>query len=55
MGITYADVTGISDAARLTNSEKVNSTVYDLQGRRVQQGAMKRGLYVVNGKKFFVK
>ena len=29
--------------------QKVEKSVYDLQGRRVE--AMKKGLYIVNGKK----
>ena len=43
--------TGID--ATLVNSEKVNSVVYDLQGRRVSQPA--KGLYIVNGKKVIIK
>jgi len=43
--------TGID--ATLMNSEKVNSVVYDLQGRRVSQPA--KGLYIVNGKKVIIK
>jgi hypothetical protein len=47
------EATGIS--ASLTNSEEriVNSAVYDLQGRRVEQP--QRGLYIRNGKKVVVK
>ena len=43
--------TGID--ATLVNSEKVNSVVYDLQGRRVAQPT--KGLYIVNGKKVVIK
>ena len=39
------ETTGID--ATLVNSEKVNSVVYDLQGRRVAQPT--KGLYIVNG------
>ena len=45
------NTTGID--ATLVNSEKVNSVVYDLQGRRVSQPA--KGLYIVNGKKVIIK
>ena len=45
------DVTGVG--AALTNSEKVKSEVYNLQGQRVSKPA--KGLYVVDGKKVFVK
>jgi len=43
--------TGIS--ATLMNSEKVNSDVYNLAGQRIVNP--KKGLFVVNGKKFFIK
>ena len=45
------NTTGID--ATLVNSEKVNSVVYDLQGRRVAQPT--KGLYIVNGKKVVIK
>ena len=47
------ETTGIG--ASLVNSEegKVNSVVYDLQGRRVAQPT--KGLYIVDGKKVIVK
>ena len=47
------ETTGIG--ASLVNSEegKVNSAVYDLQGRRVAQPT--KGLYIVDGKKVIVK
>jgi hypothetical protein len=45
------NTTGID--ATLVNSEKVNSVVYDLQGRRVAQPV--KGLYIVNGKKVVIK
>ena len=49
--IRYSSATAIG--ATLTNSEKVNHEVYDLQGRRVAQP--RKGLYVVNGKKVNIK
>lgn len=45
------DVTGID--ATLVNSEKVNSDVFDLQGRKVANPT--KGLYIVNGKKYVIK
>ena len=47
----FDEATGID--ATLVNSEKVNSEVYDLQGRRVAQPT--KGLYIVNGKKVVIK
>jgi hypothetical protein len=47
----FGETTGID--ATLVNSEKVNSEVYDLQGRRVSQPT--KGLYIVNGKKYIKK
>ena len=41
------EITGID--ATLVNSEKVNSDVYDLQGRKVN--AAQKGVYIMNGKK----
>ena len=35
------------------NEEQAVDHIYDLQGRRVQK--MEKGLYIVNGKKVFVK
>ena len=42
-------------ALKLVNSEEriVNSEVFDLQGRKVNQPA--KGLYILNGKKVVIK
>ncbi len=48
LSIVNDGATGISDAT-LVNSEKVNSDVYDLQGRRVSP--LKKGIYITNGRK----
>lgn len=45
------ETTGID--VTLVNSEKVNSDVYDLQGRKVVQPT--KGLYIMNGKKVVIK
>ena len=48
------DVTGISDATRLNDNEKlINDNCFDLQGRKVTQPT--KGLYIVNGKKVIIK
>jgi hypothetical protein len=48
------DATGISDATRLNDNEKMtNDNCFDLQGRRVAQP--QKGLYIVNGKKVVIK
>ena len=61
LGIEFIDeeATGISDATYLNdNGEMIKdkrSEVYDLQGRRVDNSStLKKGLYIVNGKKVFV-
>jgi hypothetical protein len=51
MDFGEGETTGID--ATLVNSEKVNSVVYDLQGRKVAQPT--KGLYIVNGKKVVIK
>ena len=46
--------TGIS--ATLTNSEqRIENSVYDLQGRQIVNGKLQKGLYIVNGKKVIIK
>lgn len=52
--LTFAfegEATGV--AASLMNNDKVNSAIFDLQGRRVVNPT--KGLYIVNGKKVIVK
>ena len=44
---------GISDAAHLSQQAANGKQMFDLQGRRVENPT--RGLYIVNGKKVFVK
>ena len=55
LGVTDKDdVTGIN--ASLVNSEerKVNSVVYDLQGRKVK-GHLNKGIYIINGQKTVIR
>jgi hypothetical protein len=52
----FGDVTGISDALRLNdNGQLINDNVFDLQGRQVNNAQLKKGLYILNGKKQVVK
>lgn len=52
--IVASDVTGISN---VVNSFNTNTTVYDITGRRVANSinGLKNGIYVVNGRKVYVK
>jgi hypothetical protein len=50
LSIVNDGTTGVD--ATLVNSEKVNSDVYDLQGRRVLP--LKKGICITNGKKVVV-
>ena len=50
LSINFGDVTGIETVA---TAEKNEGKAYDLQGRRVAQPT--KGLYIVNGKKYFVQ
>lgn len=52
LNINLGNITGINDAT-LVNSEKVNSEVYDLQGRKLANPT--KGMYIVNGKKVVLK
>ena len=50
--VTLTDPTGISDLTT-TPSSMGDGSIYDLSGRRVQQPT--KGIYIQNGKKFYVK
>ncbi len=48
--------TGISDATRLNNKEKIiNNVWYDLQGRKLNSKPTQKGVYMHNGRKFVIK
>ncbi len=47
--------TGIGDAVRLKYNEQIDNNVYDLQGRQVEKGQLRRGLYIISGKKIVIK
>jgi alpha-amylase len=51
--VTQEIITGI-EAIRTTPSTKDN-VIYDLQGRKVSKEQLKKGLYIVNGKKVVIK
>lgn len=48
-----SDITDISTMT--TNDNKANDVVYDLQGRKLSDGQVKKGVYLKNGKKYLVK
>ena len=50
---TYSTVTGIKTV--IASESKAQSEVYDLQGRRVANDRLSKGIYVVKGKKILVK
>ena len=55
--IGFGDTTGI-DSELATNEVNSTSSVYDLMGRQMTKSPnsqMKRGVYIVNGKKIFIK
>ena len=52
--INFGDGETTDIDATLVNSEKVNSDVYDLQGRKVTQPKQK-GIYIQNGRKAIIK
>ncbi len=54
----YAEeAAGISDAPRLNDKEQMinGNAVYDLQGRRIVNPELRRGLYIKNGRKYIIK
>lgn len=48
------NTTAIGDAVRLNNNDMNDSTIYDLQGRRLT-GKPAKGLYIQNGRKMIAK
>ena len=65
-GVTAPEFLGFDETTGVTNTNRTNSTnlgeVYDLQGRRVetsnlksQTSNLKKGLYIVNGRKVVIK
>ena len=52
--MTESHETGIETIRQLDNLQ-FDNVVYDLQGRRVKREEMKRGIYIVNGRKILFK
>ena len=52
--IALDEATGI-DAMLVNGEEGIVNSVYDLQGRRIESSILKKGLYIMNGKKVLVK
>jgi hypothetical protein len=48
----FGDVTGI---ANVSGNKEVTGNVFDLQGRQMNNAQLKKGLYILNGKKHIVK
>ncbi len=48
----FGDVTGI---ANVNGNKEVTGNVFDLQGRQMNNAQLKKGLYILNGKKQIVK
>ena len=51
--VTQEIITGI-ETIRSTPSYKDNA-IYDLQGRKVSKEQLKKGLYIINGKKVVIR
>lgn len=49
------ETTYISEELIVNSEEFATATVYDLQGRRMANSQLKKGLYIVNGKKVVIK
>ena len=56
LGITIDDseINGISENI-VVNSGKLANAIYDLNGRRIDSSTLKKGMYIMNGKKVVVK
>ncbi len=56
LGITIDDseINGISENV-VMNSGKFANSIYDLNGRRMESSTLKKGMYILNGKKVVVK
>ena len=52
-GIVYSERQRVGDGT--SGMEFAAAAVYDLQGRRVADSSLKKGLYIVNGKKYIIK
>jgi tetratricopeptide (TPR) repeat protein len=61
MGIGYLHLYKVAEGESTGISEiengrlKIENTVYDMQGRRICSSTLKKGIYIINGKKVLVK
>ena len=54
--LTDEIIDGIGDAERLNDKgQMINDNCFDLEGRRVDNGKLKSGIYIKNGQKFIAK
>ena len=52
--IDFSNTTGIAENEEMRN-EGNEKAVYDLQGRKLVQGALRKGIYIIDGKKVVIK
>ena len=50
-----SETTDIRVKGRVKSDKLATATIFDLQGRRVADSSLKKGLYIVNGKKYIIK
>lgn len=53
--VVDSNATAINDATIRTTPNAQRNAVYDLQGRRVKASQLKSGLYIIDGKKVFIR
>ena len=51
----YENATGIEMVQDIRNGVNTNDAIYDLTGRRMPSGTLPRGLYIVKGRKTYVR
>ena len=50
-----SETTNLREKGKVKSEKFAAAAVYDLQGRRVADASLKKGLYIVNGKKYIIK
>ncbi len=50
-----SETTNLREKGKVKSEKFAAAAVYDLQGRRVADSSLKKGLYIVNGKKYIIK
>ena len=51
----FGETTSISDELSVKREDLTTAPVYDLQGRRVSDSRLSKGIYIVNGDKIVIK